>query len=222
MIELAETHTIGSAFGGNRVVPVVVLDDPARAVLLGNAIVRGGVTVAEVTLRTPQALSVLRAMTGCEGLTVGAGSVTHTVDVDAVVDVGGQFIVSPGFSPQVALRASELAMPYLPGCVTATDIMAAQRSGIRVVKFFPAEAAGGVEMIRALAAPFPSVRFVPTGGITSASAASYLSEPSVFAVGGSWMVPNRAIAEGAWDEITRLCQRAVEYARSATMGRRDG
>ncbi len=199
---------------GHRVVPVVVLDDPARADELGAALVAGGLPIAEATFRTPQAAAVLRRLAGRGDLVVGAGTVLSAEQVDLAHGAGAGFVVSPGLSAEVVRRAQALDLPVIPGVSTASEIMAALDLGLDTVKFFPAEAAGGLRSIKALAAAFPQVRFVPTGGITAQSAPTYLAHASVVAVGGSWMVAPDLLAAGRWDEVTALCATTVATLRT--------
>ena len=199
-----------------RLVPVIVIDDVAAALPLADALVAGGLRSAEVTFRTDAAEAVVRAMSADGRLLVGAGTVVTADQVDRAVAAGARFIVSPGFSPAVVRHARELGVPVFPGVATATEIIAALAEGVDVVKFFPAEPLGGVTMIKALAAPFRSVRFIPTGGIAAAQLPGYLAVPAVAAVGGSWMVATKLIAEGRWDEITKLTAEAVAVATAST------
>ncbi len=194
---------------GSRVVPVVIIEDPATAEPLGKALLAGGLGCAEVTLRTASALAALRELAQQPDLLVGAGTVVSREQVDQAVEAGAKFVVSPGFSPTVVRHCQDLGIPVLPGVATATEIMAALDAGVQVVKFFPAQSLGGVPMLRALAAPFGTVRFVPTGGITAALLPEYLAQPSVAAVGGSWMVAPALLAAGRYDEITALSAAAV-------------
>lgn len=191
--------------GGHRVVPVVVLDDVARADDLGAALVAGGLPVAEVTFRTPDAAAVLRRLADRGDLVVGAGTVITAEQVDRAHQAGARFVVSPGLSADVVRRCQALGLPVFPGVSTATEIIAALDLGIGTVKLFPAEACGGLPTVKALAAAFPQVRFMPTGGITAASAPDYLAHPAVAAVGGSWMVAPDLLAAGDWDEVARRC-----------------
>lgn len=186
----------------SRVLPVVVLEDAGRALDLGAALVAGGARCAEVTFRTAAAVATIRALVASTGLCVGAGTVVRPDQVDAAAEAGARFIVSPGLSPAVVARSRHHGLPVLPGVATPTDIMAALELGLDVLKFFPAGQLGGPATLRALAGPFTSVRFVPTGGITADLLERYLAEPSVLAVGGSWMVEPRLIAAGDWAEIT--------------------
>ena len=200
---------------GHRVVPVVVIDDPARADDLGAALAAGGLPVAEVTFRTPDAADVLRRLAGRGDLVVGAGTVVTAAQVDQAAAAGACFVVSPGLSRAVVTRCQELGLPVLPGVSTATEVIAALDLGLDTVKFFPAEACGGLGTVKALSAAFPSVRFVPTGGITAASAPAYLEHRAVAAVGGSWMVAPDLLAAGRWDDVAARCADAVRlYAPS--------
>jgi len=201
--------TSTEVLGPHRVVPVVVLDDSARADDLGAALVEGGLPVAEVTFRTPGALAVLRRLAGRGDLVVGAGTVLTTEQVDLAHDAGARFVVSPGLSADVVRRCQELGLPVIPGVSTATEIMQALALGLGTVKFFPAEACGGLTTVAALAAAFPQVRFVPTGGITADRAAAYLSHPAVAAVGGSWMVAPDLLRAGRWDDVVARCAETV-------------
>jgi 2-dehydro-3-deoxyphosphogluconate aldolase / (4S)-4-hydroxy-2-oxoglutarate aldolase len=195
--------------GAHRVVPVVVLDDAARADDLGAALVAGGLPVAEVTFRTPDAVAVLGRLAQCGDLVVGAGTVLTADQVDRAHEAGARFVVSPGLSAPVVRRCQELGLPVIPGVSTATEIMQALDLGLDTLKLFPAEACGGLGTVKALAAAFPQVRFVPTGGITAASAPVYLAHPAVAAVGGSWMVAPDLLTAAAWDEVTARCAAAV-------------
>jgi 2-dehydro-3-deoxyphosphogluconate aldolase/(4S)-4-hydroxy-2-oxoglutarate aldolase len=191
--------------GGHRVVPVVVLDDPAKADALGAALVVGGLPVAEATFRTPEAAAVLRRLAANDDLVVGAGTVLTDRQVDEALESGARFVVSPGLSARVVRRCQEAGVPVVPGVSTPSEIMQALDLGLDTVKFFPAEANGGLATIKALAAAFPQVRFMPTGGITVDTAPAYLAHPSVAAVGGSWMVAGDLLEGARWDEVTRRC-----------------
>ncbi len=192
----------------NRLVPVVVIDQADRAESLGEALVAGGIPVAEVTFRTDAAPEAIRRMSANGYLLVGAGTVLTVDQVDEAVDAGAQFIVSPGFSAAVVLRAQQHGLPVFPGAVTPTEIMAALDLGLTTLKFFPANLYGGPAALRALGAPFPQVRFIPTGGVSVDNLETYLSLPNVAAVGGSWMVPVDVIDAGDMATIQRLCAEA--------------
>jgi 2-dehydro-3-deoxyphosphogluconate aldolase/(4S)-4-hydroxy-2-oxoglutarate aldolase len=195
------------------VVPVVVLQDPTQAKSLADALIAGDLPLVEVAFRTDAALQTVAAMAADPDIVVGAGTVISVDQVDAAVDAGAEFIVSPGFSSWVVRRCLELQVPVVPGVATATELTSALDAGITTVKFFPAEAMGGIVTLKALASVFTHARFVPTGGISAANASTYLAEPSVLAVGGSWMVAPSLLAEHAWDEVTRLAAEAVSIAR---------
>lgn len=178
------------------VIPVLVLDDPEQAVAIGTALVKGGLPVLEVTLRTPRALQVLTAMTAIEGAIVGAGTVLNEAHLDQALDAGARFIVSPGLTDGLARAAAARRACFLPGVANASDIMRGLDLGLNEFKFFPAEASGGLKALKALAGPFGDVRFCPTGGITPATAPDWLSEEAVLCVGGSWLVkPGMSTAE---------------------------
>lgn len=195
-----------------KLLPVLVIDDATTAVHLGHALLEGGLGVAEVTFRTPGAEAALRAMAAVPGLCVGAGTVLDVGQVELAVQAGARFVVSPGLSTAVVRRCLELSVPVFPGVATPTEVMRAMDLGVEVVKLFPAEILGGPPALSALAGPFPAMRFIPTGGITAASAPSYLRHASVLAVGGSWMAPADLVRAGAWHQITALTRDAVHAA----------
>lgn len=170
------------------VIPVLVIDDVDSGVQIAEALVAGGLRVLEVTLRTAAALDVIRAMKQVPGAVVGAGTVLNIRDLDAAIAAGAEFIVSPGLTEKLTHAALDREIPFLPGVANASDIMRGLDLGLDRFKFFPAEAAGGLKALKALAAPFRTVRFCPTGGITLASAPDWLAEESVLCVGGSWLV----------------------------------
>ena len=170
------------------VIPVLVIDSPEHGVEIAEALAAGGLRVLEVTLRTAGALDVIRAMKQVPGAVVGAGTVLNVRDLDAAIAAGAEFIVSPGLTDKLAHAALDREIPFLPGVANAGDIMRGLDLGLDRFKFFPAEAAGGLKALKALAAPFRNVRFCPTGGITQASAPDWLAEEAVLCVGGSWLV----------------------------------
>lgn len=192
-----------------RLVPVVVLDDAAAAVPLAEALTAGGLPVAEVTFRTAAAVEAITAMSRIPGMFVGAGTVLTPDQVDAAVDAGASYVVSPGLSVPVVRRCAERGVLALPGAVTATEVQAALAEGLTAVKFFPAATSGGAPAIKALSAPFAGLEFVPTGGIGPSNLAEYLSIPAVLAVGGSWMVPRAEIAAGDFAAVQTLTAEAV-------------
>lgn len=199
------------------VMPVVVIDDASRAVDLAHALLRGGVRVIEITLRTPAALAAITAVArDVPDMRVGAGTVANVDDLARARQAGASFAISPGLYAPLLEAASRTDMPYLPGVATASELMTGLDAGYRHFKFFPAETTGGVAAIRALSAPFAQARFCPTGGITLDSAASYLEIPSVLCVGGSWLTPGSAIAQGEWKRIEDHARAAVSrLARTA-------
>lgn len=170
------------------VIPVIVIDNAAQAVPLATRLVAGGMVALEVTLRTPAALDAIRAMAAVAGAVVGAGTVLNEAQLDAAIDAGAQFIVSPGLTDRLARATIERGIPFLPGVATAADIMRGLDLGLDRFKFFPAVASGGIPALKALSSPFAQARFCPTGGITAATAPDWLALPSVVCVGGSWMM----------------------------------
>ena len=190
------------------VIPVIVIDRLEDAVPLAQALVAGGVKVLEVTLRTPVALDAIRAMAQVPGAIVGAGTIRSAADARAAKAAGAVFGVSPGYTAEVGAACREVGLPLLPGVATASEVMAAQADGLNFLKFFPATAAGGIPMLKALAGPFPDVVFCPTGGISLQTAPDFLGLPNVKVCGGSWLTPADAVKAGDWARITRLAQEA--------------
>ncbi|TGZ03014.1 bifunctional 4-hydroxy-2-oxoglutarate aldolase/2-dehydro-3-deoxy-phosphogluconate aldolase [Streptomyces rhizosphaericola] len=192
------------------VIPVVVLHDVADAVPLARALVAGGLPAIEVTLRTPAALDAIRAVAAeVPGAVVGAGTVISPQHVRDTVEAGGRFLVSPGWTDALLEAMRGAGVPFLPGVSTISEVVALLERGVSDMKFFPAEAAGGTAYLKALSAPLPQARFCPTGGISLASAPSYLTLPNVACVGGSWMVPGDAVAAKDWDRVARLAAEAA-------------
>lgn len=196
------------------IVPVVVIDDAASAQFLGEALVAGGLPIAEVTFRTPAAREAIAAMATNPDLLVGAGTVRSPEQVEQAVEAGARYVVCAGLSEKVVRRCQELDVPVLPGAVTATEVQAAAELGLDTVKFFPAETSGGAAAIKALSAPFHDIRFVPTGGISPKNLADYLAVDSIIGIGGSWMCPRDAVAAGDFARIERLTREAVELVHS--------
>ena len=187
------------------IVPVITIDDAARAVDLASALAAGGIDCAEITLRTPAGLAAIAAIAeALPDFTVGAGTVLTADDVTRVTDAGARFVVSPGFDDEVVDHARELGVLPVPGVATATEVQRALRAGVDHLKLFPAAQLGGRAMIDALAAPFATVRFLPSGSVSAANMAHYRESPEVFAVSGSWMATRAMIAAGDWATITRL------------------
>jgi 2-dehydro-3-deoxyphosphogluconate aldolase/(4S)-4-hydroxy-2-oxoglutarate aldolase len=198
------------------VVPVVTLEDEGVGSEVAHALLRGGVPLMEVTLRTPAALAVIRRIArDVPQMKVSAGTIRSHADMQAATDAGATFIVSPGATAEL-LRAGALsAVPYLPGVASASELMVAMDAGYEYVKLFPATSAGGIEMLRALEKPFPNARFCPTGGITAATAPHYLRLPNVCCVGGSWLTPERALAARDWGQIEKLAGETLNARRTS-------
>jgi 2-dehydro-3-deoxyphosphogluconate aldolase/(4S)-4-hydroxy-2-oxoglutarate aldolase len=189
------------------VVPVLIIEDVAHAVPLGKALVAGGLSVLEVTLRTPAAMDCIERMAGeIEGAVVGAGTVLSAATRRAVAAIGGQFCVSPGL---IGGEGADGPIPLLPGVATATELMAGLAAGFTRFKLFPANIAGGVDALKAFASPFAQARFCPTGGVNAKNAADYLALPNVVCVGGSWVAPTEAVRAGDWGKITDLAREAA-------------
>ncbi|WP_137701988.1 bifunctional 4-hydroxy-2-oxoglutarate aldolase/2-dehydro-3-deoxy-phosphogluconate aldolase [Marimonas lutisalis] len=191
------------------VIPVLVVEDAARAAPLAQALVRGGLPVLEVTLRTPAALDVIREMATVAGGIVGAGTVLTPEDVAAAKAAGARFAVSPGATDRLLDACEEAGLPLLPGAATASEAMRLLERGYSVQKFFPAEAAGGARALRAIGAPLPQITFCPTGGVSPANAPDYLALPNVVCVGGSWVAPADAVATGDWTQVETLAATAA-------------
>ena len=192
------------------VVPVVVVDDLAHAVPVARALVAGGLPVIELTLRTPVALDAIRAIASeVPEILVGAGTIVTPGQAKEALDAGAQFLVSPGSTPSLLGAMADTGLPFLPGTATVSEVLTVLEAGYTELKFFPAEASGGAAFLKSIASPVPAARFCPTGGITPASAASYLSLPNVGCVGGSWLTPADALAAGDWDRVARLASEAA-------------
>jgi len=197
------------------VVPVLVVDDVSRAAGLAKALVAGGLPALEVTLRTPSALDVIRAMAEVPGGVVGAGTLLTPADVKAAKAAGAKFGVSPGATDRIIGACEDEGLPLLPGAVTATEVMTLLEKGFTVQKFFPAETSGGAAALKAIGAPIPQVRFCPTGGIGMKNVADYLGQKTILCVGGSWVAPASAVANGDWSAIEALAREAAALPRAA-------
>ncbi|GGM44661.1 ketohydroxyglutarate aldolase [Dactylosporangium sucinum] len=209
---VTDVHDTEQAIAAGGLVPVVVLQDAADAAPLAEALLAGGLRCVEVTFRTDAAAAAIAAMARYPELLVGAGTVLTVEQAGRALDAGARFVVSPGFGPAVVRQCAGAGVPVYPGAATATEIQMAVDAGLRTVKFFPAEPLGGAPMVQALAAPFRDMRFIPTGGITSAQLPAYLALPSVLAVGGTWMVAPDLLAARDWAEVTRRTAAAVAVA----------
>ncbi|VVD99238.1 2-dehydro-3-deoxyphosphogluconate aldolase [Pandoraea horticolens] len=196
------------------VVPVLQFDSVEQGEQVSRALLAGGVRVLEITLRTPAAMDVIRHVAGLsDDLIVGVGTLTRAEEMAQAVAAGARFGVSPGYTSVLGAASKAAGLPLLPGVVTPSDILAALADGYETVKFFPAEPSGGVPMLRALYGPFRQVRFCPTGGISAESAPSYLAQPNVVCVGGSWLTPKALVDARDWDGITRLARAAAALPR---------
>ncbi|RLP06455.1 bifunctional 4-hydroxy-2-oxoglutarate aldolase/2-dehydro-3-deoxy-phosphogluconate aldolase [Propionibacterium australiense] len=203
-----------STITAHRIIPVVVLNSADRADGLAQALVDGGLPVAEVTFRTDAAVESIEIMARHGDVLVGAGTVLDVGQVHRALDAGAGFIVSPGYSQAVVDECLGLGVPVLPGTATPTDVTAAVNSGLDTVKFFPADPLGGAATIKALSGPFPQVRFIPTGGVNAATVGEYLALDCVPAVGGSWMVPAGLIDAGEFNRVTELVAGAVDAVKA--------
>lgn len=209
-------HNMLQRIGEMGIVPVVVLEDAVAAAPLAQALIQGGLPCAEVTFRTPAAKDAIGIMAEqFPDMLVGAGTVLTIQQVDDAVSAGAKFIVSPGFNPHIVSYCVEKQIPIIPGCSTPSDIEQALEYNLKVVKFFPAEAAGGLSMIKAIAAPYVGVRFMPTGGINTSNVRSYLAFDRILACGGSWMVPKDMVKEGNFEKIKELTREAVQIVRES-------
>lgn len=197
------------------VIPVIVLHQVAHAVPMARALLAGGIRMLEVTLRTPQALACMEAIAReVPTAVVGAGTVRSAADARSAAAAGARFAVSPGYTPAVGQACRDLALLLLPGVATGSEIMACQEDGLVALKFFPAVQAGGVAMLKAWSGPFGDIQFCPTGGITPINAAEFLALSNVACVGGSWLVPADALAQGDWARITQLARAAAGLPRA--------
>jgi 2-dehydro-3-deoxyphosphogluconate aldolase/(4S)-4-hydroxy-2-oxoglutarate aldolase len=198
------------------VIPVLTIERLEDAVPLAKALVAGGARVLEVTLRTPVAIEAARAvMAEVPEAVVGIGTILNADDLARAEKLGASFGISPGATPDLLKAAAASGLPFAPGIATASEVMQALAHGFNLLKFFPAEQSGGIRAIRALAGPFPEVRFCPTGGVGEANAAAWLAEPNVVAVGGSWLCPSADIRSGNWDGITAMCELAMKLLKPA-------
>ena len=192
------------------VMPVVVLDDVTHAVPLARALVAGGLPALELTLRTPVALEAIRAIAAdVPEILLGVGTVVTPGQAKQAVDAGAQFLVSPGSTPSLLGAMADTGLPFLPGTATVSEVLAVLEAGFSEMKFFPAEASGGAAFLSSVASPVPAARFCPTGGITAATAASYLALANVGCVGGSWLTPPDALASGEWGRDIDLSRAAA-------------
>ena len=193
------------------IMPVLVLNDIATAMAIAQTLARVGINTLEITLRTPQALDIVAALVkNCPESLIGVGTVLTVEQLQQVQDLGASFAVSPGLSTTLVAAAQRLGLPLLPGVATPSEVMRAKELGVDTLKFFPAQAAGGIAMLKALAGPFPDILFCPTGGIDESNVAAYLELANVICVGGSWLIPSRAVAQQQWSSIEQLAQRCLQ------------
>lgn len=213
-------NALNQAISNIGIVPVIKLNNPQRdASPLAKALCAGGVPVAEVTFRAAGADQAIRLMKeACPEMIVGAGTVTTKEHIDATIAAGGQFIVTPGFDPELVAYAQEKGIPIFPGCTTPTDYHSALKFGLELIKFFPAEQSGGLAKIKATSAPFPQFKVMPTGGISLKNLSEYISATMIAACGGSYMVATELIDGQKWDEITRLCRKSRDIVEAARLG----
>jgi 2-dehydro-3-deoxyphosphogluconate aldolase/(4S)-4-hydroxy-2-oxoglutarate aldolase len=203
-------HEVLEAIKKIGIIPVIKIDDPEKAVPLAKALIAGGIPCAEVTFRTAQGEEAIRRIRGeVPDILLGAGTVLSPSQVDKALDAGAKFIVSPGFNPRVVDRCVEKGIPVTPGCSSPSDIERALETGLEAVKFFPAEQSGGLDYIKAVAAPYGSMRFIPTGGINAQNIAKYTAYEKILACGGSWMVKEDLLKAGDFAAITALCREAL-------------
>ncbi|MGF1754368.1 bifunctional 4-hydroxy-2-oxoglutarate aldolase/2-dehydro-3-deoxy-phosphogluconate aldolase [Vibrio makurazakiensis] len=201
-----------SALKSFKVIPVIQLDDPAQAVPLAKALVENGLPVAEVTFRTEAAAEAIRLMREAyPEMCIGAGTVLNAEQVDKAKAAGAEFVVAPGLNPTTVKYCQEVGMPIVPGVNNPSQIELGLELGLTFMKFFPAEASGGISMVKSLLAPYVNVSLMPTGGISKGNVSDYLGIDRVICCGGTWMVAPKLIAEGNWDEIGRLVREAVEH-----------
>jgi 2-dehydro-3-deoxyphosphogluconate aldolase/(4S)-4-hydroxy-2-oxoglutarate aldolase len=207
---------LAALFGQARVIPVLTIERIEDAVPLARALVAGGVRTLEVTLRTPVAIKAAKViMAEVPDAVVGIGTILDARDLARAEAMSAQFGVSPGATPELLKAAADSTLPFAPGIATPSELMQALAHGFDLAKFFPAEQAGGIKALRALAGPFPGARFCPTGGIGEANAGVWLAEPNVLAVGGSWLCPAAKIRAGNWTGITAMCRRAMKVLKAA-------
>ncbi|MDR2020782.1 MAG: bifunctional 4-hydroxy-2-oxoglutarate aldolase/2-dehydro-3-deoxy-phosphogluconate aldolase [Treponema sp.] len=206
-------NEVQKRIGAVRLVPVVVMDDAARAADAARAMLAGGVDIMEITLRTDAGLASIEAVAkSCPGVLVGGGTVLTLDHCKEAIRRGARFIVSPGYDPVIVEHCLSAGIDVFPGCVTPTEITAALKAGLRVLKFFPASVYGGIKAIKALAGPFPQVSFIPTGGVDLSNLGDYIT-PAVFAVGGGWLCDRKAVNAGDYGAITAICEQSVKLVK---------
>jgi len=216
MTAVPKQEKLAALFRQAVVIPVLTIERVEHAVPLAKALVAGGVRILEVTLRTPVAVEAAKAIIAeVPDAVVGIGTILNAEDLARAKALGAVFGISPGATPELLKAAAASDLPFAPGIATASELMAALAAGFDLVKFFPAEQSGGIKALRALAGPFPNAEFCPTGGIGEANAATWLAEPNVLCVGGSWLCPAADIRSGNWASITAMCDRAMKSLKPA-------
>jgi len=203
-------QSVFSQLAYRRLVPVVAIDDASTARPLVDALIAGGLPVIEITFRTAAAAEAIKSVSGVSGMLVGAGTVLNKETASRAIDAGAKFVVSPGVNREVIEYCQKREIEVIPGVVTPTEIMAALSMGVEVLKFFPAEAYGGLKTLKAISPVFPHVKFMPTGGITQENVVAYLDFKPVVACGGSWMVTRENLAQGRYDQIARVTRESVD------------
>jgi 2-dehydro-3-deoxyphosphogluconate aldolase/(4S)-4-hydroxy-2-oxoglutarate aldolase len=216
MTATPKQEELAALFEQATIIPVLTIERLEDAVPLARALVAGGVRTLEITLRTPVAIESAKAIIAdVPEAVVGIGTILNADDLARAEGIGARFGISPGATPDLLKAAAASALPFAPGIATASELMLGLSHGFNLVKFFPAEQSGGIKALRALAGPFPDVRFCPTGGIAEANAVSWLGEPNVVAVGGSWLCPAADIRSGNWAGITAICNRTMKLLKPA-------
>jgi 2-dehydro-3-deoxyphosphogluconate aldolase/(4S)-4-hydroxy-2-oxoglutarate aldolase len=216
MTTTAKQEKLAALFKAATVIPVLTIERLEDAVPLARALVAGGVRTLEVTLRTSVAIEAAKAMMAeVPEAIVGIGTILNPADLARAEALGVKFGISPGLTPDLLKAAADSTLPFAPGIATASELMQGLAFGFDLAKFFPAEQAGGIKGLRALGGPFPNVRFCPTGGVGEANAATWLAEPNVLAVGGSWLCPAAEVRAGNWAGITAICQRTLKSLKAA-------
>lgn len=196
------------------IVPVVKLESVSKAIPLCDALMNGGINVAEITFRTDCAAEVIKTISeNCKDMIVGAGTIININQAKQAIESGAQFIVSPGFNKDIVLYCKEQNIPVLPGCITPSEIMQAIECGLKVVKFFPAKEFGGLQTMKALSAPFPQIKFMPTGGVNLENLKDFISAKFIFACGGTYMVKENLINEENYNEITKLSKESIDIIK---------
>jgi 2-dehydro-3-deoxyphosphogluconate aldolase/(4S)-4-hydroxy-2-oxoglutarate aldolase len=209
-------QTLNAALAKCKIVPVVVVHDVAHAAPLANALANGGLTVVEVTMRTPAALAIISAMVKARSdLIVGAGTVLNAEHLQQARDAGAHFGVSPGLNAELREAVLASGWPFIPGCATPSEAMALVEHGFEVVKLFPAEVVGGINMLKSIGGPLPHIKFMPTGGVRLEKVAEYIAQPNVAALGGTWIVPPALLEAGDFAAIEKLARQAHDAAMGA-------